>query len=195
LRQNSFEKKRAVDLSKNSTPDLAYSLPATPVLGWLSRKDFDRARLRWPRFAMWGDYGEYLAERDALHLGYCCSGVTAEIQRVTLDAFERWARLTGAPYDLDGLDVFAAHWRWRAHHPGAPIAGRFGLADDPERDPVAPAGVERVLILPALYLRWRDGYARAKLFAPPDLDTYAAHVVECCLPSGKRARRRAANSA
>jgi hypothetical protein len=164
------------------------------VLGWLGRKDFERARLRWRRFSLWRDHNEFLAERDALHLGYFVSGVTAEVQRVTLEGFERWTRLTGAPPDLDGLDFFAAHWRWRGRHPGAPVVGKFGVPDDPERRPAAD-GAQRVLVLPELFVRWRDELAKPKLFPAPDLDTYAAHVVECCLPSGRRARRAAVNSA
>jgi hypothetical protein len=163
------------------------------VLGWLSRNDFERARRRWPRFAAWRDYDEFLAERDALHLGYRDSGVTAAVQRVTLDAFERWTRLTGASADLDGLDSFAAHWRWRSRHPASAVVGKFGPPDDPERSP-ATAGAEIVRVLPELFVRWRDDLAKPKLFAAPELDAYAAHVVECCLPC-RRARRPAVNSA
>jgi hypothetical protein len=181
-------------LSNHLPCDPADRLPDTPVLGWLGQRDFDRARLRWPRFALWRDHHEFFAERDALHLGYLCSGVTAAIQRVTLDAFERWTRLTGAPSDVDGLDVFAAQWRWRARHPMAPVVGRFGVPDDPERSP-ATEGAQRVVVLPELFLRWRDDIARPKLFPAPDLDVYAAHVVECCLPSDPRLRRPAVNSA
>jgi hypothetical protein len=167
----------------------------SPVLAWLNRSDFERARLRWPGFALWRNHEEFLAERDALHVGYLSSGVTAEIQRVPLDAFERWTRLTGAPADLDGLDEFAAHWRWRARHPGTPVVGKFGFADDPERSPPAVAGVQRLLVLPELFVRWRDDLARPKLFPAPGLDVYATHVAECCLPCGRRARRSAATSA
>src|SRR5579863_3854594 len=84
-----------------------------PVLGWLDRRNFDRARRRAPCFSSWSDHREFAAERDALYLGYASAGVSAQLQRVSFRNFERWSRLTGAPMDLDGLDEFAAHWRWR----------------------------------------------------------------------------------
>jgi hypothetical protein len=181
-------------LSDRFPSDADHSLPDSPVLGWLGPRDFVRARLNWPRFRVWRDHREFIAERDGLRLGYLCSGVTATFQRVTVDAFERWVRLTGAPCDLDGLDAFAAQWRWRTRHPTAPVVGRFGVADDPERAPAAE-GWQRVLVRPEIFVRWRDDFARAKLFAAPDIDAYAAHVVECCLPCGKRLRRSAVSSA
>ena len=166
-----------------------------PVLAWLSPKDFDRARAVWQGFRQWRDHEEFLAERDALHVGYLWSGVTATIQRVPIDAFERWTRLTGAPADLDGLDGFAAHWLWRARNPEAPVVGKFGVADDPERNPPAVGGAQRILVAPEKFVRWCDDFDQPKLFAAPDLDAYAAHVVDCCLPSRRRTRRSAVSLA
>lgn len=164
---------------------------ARPVLASLNRGDYEAARRRSKYFARWADYDEFLAERDALHVGYGCAGVEAKIQRVRFEAFERWSLLTGAPFTIDALDEFAAHWRWRARRPKAPVQGRLGVPDDPERNEIAAAGVQRVLILPELYVRWRDDLSRSRLIAAPDLDAYAAHVVECCLPSKTRSRRSA----
>jgi hypothetical protein len=163
-------------------------------LGWLDRCDFEEARKRAPSFAAWSDHGEFVAERDLLYIGYGTAGVTADIQRVPFEAFERWSRLTGAPVDIDGLDEFAAHWRWRESHPDAPVIGRFGVADNPGRHPVAAANVQCVRIRPEVYVRWRDDFVNAGLFAAPDLDAYAAYVVEFSLGSDARWRRPTVNS-
>ena len=166
------------------------------VLALLGKRDFAHAQARVPGFALWSNYEEFLHERDALFVGYGASGVTARIQRVPFEAFERWARLTGAPRDLDGLDEFAAHWRWRLGHGLSPVTGRFGSPGDPERNAVAAAGVQTIRVRPEIYVRWRDEYVRTGLFPPPDIDVYAAHVVECCIVSALRpARRPALNSA
>ncbi|MDE3177751.1 MAG: hypothetical protein KGM15_16745 [Pseudomonadota bacterium] len=166
------------------------------VLASLARRDFAHAHARAPGFARWSDFDEFRQERDALYLGYGVSGVTARIQRVPFEAFERWAKLTGAPVDLNGLDEFAAHWRWRASHPLAPVTGRFGAPGDPERNAVAVAGLQTVWIRPEVYVRWRDEFARSGLFAAPDVDVYAAHVVDCSIASARRpVRRPALNSA
>ena len=158
------------------------------VLGWLGRRDFEHARRTEPRFSLWNNYREFVSERDALYVGYDASGVTAQIQRVPFAAFERWVRLTGAPVDIDGLDEFAAHWRWRSLNTEAPSMGRFGVPGDPERNVVGAAGVQIVCLRPELFVRWRDEFARANLFPVPSLDAYAAHIVEFCLFSERRER-------
>lgn len=171
-----------------------YQPAQAPVLAWLDRRDFARARRAAPGFSLWGDHSEFVAERDALFLGYGDAGLTARRQRVPFEAFCRWVRLTGAPLDIDGLDEFAAHWRWRAEHPGAAVVGRFGAPGDPERNAVNAGDAQCLLIRPEIYVRWRDDYERTRLLSGPDLDDYAAHVVDCCLPSPRRARRPAVNS-
>lgn len=164
-----------------------------PVLALLGARDFSRARLM-PGFALWSNHREFTAERDALFVGYGAAGVTARRQRVPFEAFERWARLTGAPFDIDALDEFAAHWRWRADRPDAGVIGRFGAPGDPERNIIGTAGVQCLRIRPEVYVGWRDDFAKSRLLQPPNLDDYAAHVVECCLSSPRRARRPAVNS-
>jgi hypothetical protein len=164
-----------------------------PVLAWLTRREFARAR-RAPGFSIWGNHREFAAERDALYVGYGAAGLTARRQRVTFEAFEQWSRLTGAPVDIDGLDEFAAHWRWRVERPHAAVIGRFGEPGDPERNLIDAAGAQCLRIRPELYLRWRDDYQSATLLPAPTLDEYAAHVVECCLPSSARARRPSVSS-
>ena len=165
-----------------------------PVLARLNPRDFARARTLAPAFRAWANYEEFLNERDALFLGYGAAGVTATLQMLALPAFERWSRLTGAPLDLDGLDEFAAHWRWRARHPDALVYGMFGVPRFPERHEVEAAGVQVVRVRPEFFVRWRDDYARTALLETPDLDAYATHVVEDCLPCASRSRRPAVNS-
>jgi hypothetical protein len=165
------------------------------VLGWLRRRDFDCARSAAPAFAQWRTHREFVAERDSLYLGYGCAGVAAQLQRVPFAAFQHWTRLTGAPVDIDGLDEFAAHWRWRAQHPEAPVTGRFGVPGDPERNAVGAAGVQCLRIRPEVFVRWRDDFSRTQLLAAPSLDAYAAHVVEFCLLSDRRTQRLAVSSA
>ena len=164
------------------------------MLGWLDRRNFEEARRRAPSFAAWRDHGEFVAERDLLYIGYGTAGVCAEIQRVSFQAFEKWSRLTGAPLDVDGLDEFAAHWRWRKRRPSAAVMGRFGAPDNPERHAVAVANVQCVRIRPEVFVRWRDDFVGGGLFEAPDLDSYAAYVVEFTLPSDPRTRRPAVNS-
>ena len=148
-----------------------------------------------PGFSHWSTHREFIEERDALYIGYGAAGVTAHSSTFHSRRFERWARLTGAPVDVDGLDEFAAHWRWRSQHREAPVCGRFGIPGDPEHNAVQVDGVQCVRIRPEVYVRWRDDYAKSKLFAPPDLDAYATQVVECCIFAGRRMRRPEVNSA
>jgi hypothetical protein len=162
--------------------------PPEQVLGLLNRRDFASARQRAPGFSRWGNHRDFVTERDALFVGYGECGVGARFQRVSFDAFERFGRLTGAPVDIDGLDEFAAHWRFRARHPDAPVIGRFGLPGDPERNIIAGANMQRVYIRPEVYVRWRDDFARNGLLKAPGLNAYAAYVVEFCLVSDFRSR-------
>ena len=97
--------------------------PARAGLGFLTIAevtacDFFQAR-QFSGFSGWSDFHDFCDERDCLALGYETAGVTAPRQLVPFAAFERWSRLTGAPLDLDGLDEFAAHWRYRVHRRSA----------------------------------------------------------------------------
>ena len=166
-------------LSSNGLPTLAIAL--------LSRRDFERAR-HLPAFSNWRGYADYLTERDALHVSYGAAGVTAARQRVPLDAFEQWTRLTGAPFSIDGLDEFAAHWRWRLAHPKAATLGRFGGPGDPERYAIDAGGAQCVVVRPEVFVRWRDEFTRSGLLPAPDLDVYAAHIVDCCLSRRRSSR-------
>lgn len=176
-----------------SKPSFSSSGFSNLAIALLTKRDYERARLL-PGFARWRYHADFLAERDALHVSYGAAGVTAARQRVSFEAFERWARLTGAPLTLDGLDEFAAHWRWRLAHPRAPTLGRFGGPGDPERHPLEAGGAQCVVVRPEVYVRWRDEFLRSGLVSAPNLDAYAAHVVDCCL-SPSRASRPAVNSA
>ncbi len=168
----------------SSFPGLLDDLADAPVLAWLGRRDFERARRTAPIFAIWRDHGEFTAERDALHIGYATAGVTAQVQPISFRAFERWSRLTGALCDIDGLDEFAAHWRWRANNPDCPVRGFFGAQG--EFRGVAVKGAQCVRVERHVFARWRDNCARAMPFPPLDLDAYATLVVQCCLPSANR---------
>jgi hypothetical protein len=175
-------------LFTSAKSDFPYYNIEKPVLAWLDRRDFARAREQEPGFSIWGSHSEFRRERDALYLGYGAAGVRAHIQHVPFAAFEGWARLTGAPLDLDGLDEFAAHWRWRADNPQALICARFGEPGDPERNAIEADGAQCLRVRPENFVRWRDDFAKASLFVPPSLDAYAAHVVECCILSKRRSR-------
>jgi hypothetical protein len=164
-----------------------------PVLAWLGRRDFALAQ-RAPGFRFWAHHDEFVCERDALYVGYGEAGVTARLQGVRFAAFESWARLTGAPIDVVGLDEFAAHWCYRVRHPHARVRGGFYAAGNPAPDIADADGGQRILVRRDVYTRWRDEFAQSTLFAPPDLDTYAAHVVECCVASERRARVPAVSS-
>jgi hypothetical protein len=160
----------------------------------LSARDFYQAR-QFSGFSGWANFGDFRIERDFLGLGYACAGVPALRQRVSFAAFEGWSRLTGAPVDLDGLDDFAAHWRYRAHRPAAPTRGRFGAPGQPERHAVEIDGAQIVVVRKDVYARWRDEFAARAPFPAPDLDAYATQVVACCLASPSRARRPAVKTA
>jgi hypothetical protein len=164
------------------------------VLGWLDQRNFEEAWSRAPFFAMWSDYSEFVAERDLLHVGYQTAGVSAQTEHVSFQAFERWSRLTGAPLNIDGLDEFAAHSRWRRLHPNGSVIGRFGAGDNPERHSVGAANTQFIRIRPEVYLRWRDDFSEVGLFPAPDLDAYAAYVVEAALLPDSRSRFPMVNS-
>ncbi len=177
-------------------PSADHGLSSEPSLGlvWatLGRRDFARAR-QTPGFARWTSYREFVQERDGLYMGYGLAGVLGALQPVSFDAFERWARLTGALIDIDGLDDFAGHWRWRAGHPDARARGRLRAPGDRERAVAETANEQCIRVLPEIYRRWRGAFANSDLFVAPDLDAYATHVVECCFPPARRASRLAAD--
>jgi hypothetical protein len=165
------------------------------VLGMLGPRDFRLARKRYAAFSRFGDYRSFATERDAMFLGYGSAGVAAPFQYVPLDAFERWSRLTGARADIDCLDEFAKHWRWRALNAMAPVVAGVGAPGDPERNVATSFGAQIVPILSKVFLRWCEEFVRSGLLPAPSLDVYATHVVECCLTSDKRAPRAAVSSA
>jgi hypothetical protein len=159
------------------------------VLGWLDRADFCRARRECRGFARWRNYREFVIERDSVFLGFGMAGVVAQRQRVPFDSFLSWSRLTGAATDLDGLDVFAAHWRWRAGHSLNAVVGHLGDPGDPDDDVASTAGAQIVRILPDVFRRQQLEFEKLSLLPAPALNVYATLVVECCLPCVKRARR------
>ena len=154
----------------------------------LNVRDFLRAR-NLAGFARWAHFEDFQLEREALALSYEAAGVAAPRQRVPLAAFERWRRLTGAPLDADGLDEFAAHWRFRATRPDAPARGRFGAPGDPERNPVEADGAQIILVREDAFNRWRPELSIRATSPDAALDAYATQVVACCLSSGARASR------
>jgi hypothetical protein len=158
----------------------------------ISARDFSQARLL-PGFAGWDNFHDFCLERDFLRASYAMAGVAAPRQSVSFAAFEGWSRLTGAPLDVDGLDEFAAHWRYRARNPLSPARGLFGAPGQPERQPVEIDGAQVVLVRRDIYARWERDFAARAPFPAPDLDVYATRVVACCLPASARARRSAAN--
>lgn len=164
-----------------------------PVLAWLGAREFALAR-QTPGFALWSNHREFAAERDALYIGYGAAGLTPRRQRVAFGDFQRWTRLTGAPLDLDALDEFAAHCRWRAERPQARVVGRFGAPGDPEHNVIAVADAQCIRVRPEVYFRWRDAFGKTRLLPTPSLDDYAAHVAECCLSAPRRPRRPAVRS-
>ena len=169
--------------------------PAEAALRFLtiaevSPSDFFRAQ-QFSGFSGWADFHEFCDERDCLALGYETAGVPAPRQLVPFAAFERWSRLTGAPLDLDGLDEFAAHWRYRARRRSARTRGQFGAPGQPERHAVEVESAQVVVVRQDVYIRWRDEFAASAPFPAPDLDAYATQVVGCCLVTRARARRAA----
>ncbi len=182
-----------MNLRNPGKPDFHPDRPEAPVLAWLARADFARARQALGP-SLWNDYRDFVQERDALYVGFGEAGVSARFQSVPFDAFERWARLTGAAADLDGLDEFAAHWRWRKLNPRARVCGRIGAPGVPDRSILNKAGAQCIYVRSDVYMGWRRDYAAANLLAPPGLDAYAAHVVECCIVPDASARRPAVSS-
>ncbi len=158
------------------------------VAACLRRRDFERARSH-PGLSAFSSHRDFMWEREALLLSYAFAGVRAHPQLVPFQAFERWARLTGTPVNLDGLDEFAGHWRWRTKNRDAPVVGRLGEPGDPERNPVSSGGAQCVCIRPEVFVRWRDDFAKSGLFDPPSLDVYAAHVLDFCVSSFNSWRR------
>jgi hypothetical protein len=175
-------------------PDLPEVLGAAPALAWLGPRDFARARAWAPALWRWESYDDFVAERDGLFIGLGAGGVHARFRRVDFGEFEKWMRLTGAPATLDALDEFAAHCAFRADFPDAPVIGRIGVPGDPGRSAASAAGEQCVRVQALVFRRWRDEFARLALFAASDLDSYATHVVECCMSAPRRMRRPAVSS-
>lgn len=153
----------------------------------LSEQDFYHAQ-KFPGFSGWANFDEFQLEREFLALGYHSAGVNAPRQLAPFAAFHGWSRLTGAPVDLDGLDEFAGHWRFRARHPLARTRGKFGVPGRPESHAVALTGVQIVVVREEVYARWRQDFAARAPFPAPDLDLYARQIVACCLSSAPRMR-------
>ena len=135
------------------------------VLGMLGPRDFRLARKRYAAFSRFGDYRNFATERDAMFLGYGSAGVAAPFQPVPLAAFERWSRLTGARADIDSLDEFAKHWRWRAFNPTAPVVAGAGAPGNPERNVASGFGAQVVPIVSTIFLQFCEEFARSGLFA------------------------------
>lgn len=150
-----------------------------PVIAWLTKSDFARAR-KYRGFSIWADWREFRDERDALFLGYSWAGLTAVRQQVPFISFRRWTRLTGASFDIRGLDEFASHWRWRLAHPDASIIGRFRVTDEQASD-VGVHGAQCVPVCADLFRLLSDAFIRLDQFLAPNLDDYAAHSLSCCL--------------
>lgn len=173
-----------------STPSDPAGLPYLTIADF-SEGDFFKAQ-EFSGFSQWANFDDFQMERDLLALGYESAGVLAPRQLVPFAAFQGWSRLTGAPLDLDGLDEFAAHWRFRAGRPEAPTRGRFGAPGKPELNAVEIAGAHTVVVREAVYRKWRCEFEARTPFPPPDLDAYAAQVAACCLLSRAPAPRRSA---
>jgi hypothetical protein len=155
---------------------------ATEVLAALRPRDFHRARVRSALLTPWRDYKDFIEERNSQFFGYGTAGVTACFQLVPFAAFERWVRLTGARADLSGLDHFAAHWRWRKSHAGAPTRGRSLARPLLEPSRVQEAGVQVVNIVSDGFARWLDAVAGApSQDSSPSIDAFAGLVVETCI--------------
>jgi hypothetical protein len=181
-------------LTPSSAPVLPDAPCAAPVLAWLGPRDVARARSWGAAFSFWDTYGDFVAERDGLFVGFGAAGVRARFRRVAFGAFAKWMRLTGAPATVNALDEFAAHCAFRADFPDAPVIGRLGVPGHPDHNAVSLAGAQCVRVRAAVYGQWRDEFARIGLFAPPDLDTYATYVAECCMAARRRMRRPAVSS-
>ena len=158
--------------------DSSYEL----ALAVLSKGDFACAQAT-PGFSHWESYNEFRTERSALYLAYAAAGIRVQPQRVSFAAFMAWARLTGAPIEIRGLDEFAAHWRWRVRHPDSAIFGTLGVSCNPALNTVAHGGAQCVRVHLEVFLRWQNEWPTSKLFGRPDIDSYAARVVEYCFPS------------
>lgn len=159
----------------------------------ISSRDFLAAR-RFCGFFGWADFDDFCMEREFLALAYESAGASAPRQSVPFAAFLGWTRLTGAPLNVDGLDEFAAHWRYRADHPAARTRGAFGAPGQPERHAVERDGAQVVVVREEVFAQWRSEFAARAPFPAPDLDAYATQVVACCLASSSRARRSAVKS-
>lgn len=164
------------------------------ALALLSRRDFREASQVSRSFSRWETYQDFLDERDALSLGYASAGVATEWQAVSWDAFVRWSRLTGAPLDIDGLDEFAAHVRWRQTDGDAPARGRI-VGEGARTLQSLASGARPIPIRLAVFEAWQAAFARLALLPVPTLDDYAAQIAECCLAGSSAAPRPAVNSA
>ena len=153
----------------------------------LSKSDFALAQ-NFDGFSRGLTFEEFETERESLVMSYHWAGVRAPRQRVPFAAFQAWRRLTGAPLDTDGLDEFAAHWRYRRARPAAPVLGRLGEPGKPEVHSVEAHRAQVVVISPALFARWCDSVLALSPSTGPDLNAYARHVVDCCLGNGAPAR-------
>jgi hypothetical protein len=150
------------------------------VIAILDERDFSRAQGSIEGFDRWSSFGEFVSERDGLHIGLSSAGLEVHLATISMHDFEQWTLHSGITPSLQALDEFAAYVRLFRLNPGLPVESCPTDDWKGEARKIDSRGMTfRIPIAPVLYYDWLTSLDCLEIpFPNASLDVYAQILIE-----------------